>query len=68
MKCVVPQGIMTNINKWFVAYKLTLNVKKNKYSFLHKPSKKENIPLLSPNLTISNHKIKREESIKFREV
>ena len=37
----------------------------NKNSFFHKPSKKDNIPLQLPNLTINNRKIKREESIKF---
>ena len=39
--------------------------KKNKDSFFHKDSKKENTLLQLPNLTIINHKIKREESIKF---
>ena len=56
---------LTNVNEWFVVNKLSLNVKKTKYSFFHKPSKKDNIPLQLPNLTINNRKIKREESIKF---
>ena len=56
---------LININEWFVANKLSLNVEKTKYSFFHKPSKKDNIPLQLPNLTINNCKIKREESIKF---
>ena len=35
------------------------------YSFFHKPSKKDNIHLRLSNLTINNHKIKREGSMKF---
>ena len=34
-----------------------------KYFFPCKPSKKDNIPLLLPNLTIDNDKIKQEEFI-----
>ena len=56
---------LTNINKWFVAKKLSLNVAKTKYSSFHKPSKKDNVLPQLPNLTINNRKIKREESIKF---
>ena len=56
---------LTNINEWFAANKVSLNVEKTRYFFFHKPSKKDNIPLQLPNLTINNHKIKREESIKF---
>ena len=56
---------LNNINEWFIAKNLSLNVGKTKYSFFHKPSKKDNIPLQLPKLTISNRIIKREESIKF---
>ena len=56
---------LNNINEWFVANKLSLNIEKTRYSFFHKPNKKDNIPFQLPNLTISNRKIKREESIKF---
>ena len=31
---------LTNVSNWFNANKLALNVKKNKYSFFHKLSKK----------------------------
>ena len=44
--------------------KLSLNVTK-KYSFFHKPSKKDNIPLVLPKLCICNNEIKRSESITF---
>lgn len=56
---------MTNIKEWFASNKLSLNVKKAKYSFFHKRSKKDNISLQLPNLTINNHKINQEKSIKF---
>ena len=56
---------LTNINEWFAANKFSLNVEKTKYSFFHKPSKKDNIPLHLPNLTTNNRKIKKEESITF---
>ena len=56
---------LENINQWFISNKLSLNIKKTKYSFFHKPSQKENIPLLLPKLIISNYEIQRTESIKF---
>ena len=39
--------------------------KKTKYSFFHKPSKKDDIPLRLLKLIINNYEIHREESIKF---
>ena len=56
---------LENINQWFFSNKLSLNNKKMKYSFLHKPSQKENIPLLLPKLMINNYEIQRTGSIKF---
>ena len=56
---------LENISKWFISNKLSLNIKKTKCSFFHKPSQKENIPLLLPKLTMNNYKIQRTESIKF---
>ena len=44
---------------------LSLNVKKTKYSFFHKPSKKDNIPLVLPKWNINNSEIAQTESIKF---
>ena len=54
-----------NIKDWFTANKLSLNVEETKYSFFHKPSKKDGIPLRLPKLIINNYEIQREESIKF---
>ena len=56
---------LASINQWFTSNKHSLNAKKTKYSCFHKPSKKDDIPLMLPKLTISNHVIERQESIKF---
>ena len=44
---------LPSINQWFTSNKLSLNTKKTKYSFFHKPSKKDDIPLMLPKLTMS---------------
>ena len=62
---VVVNNELVNINDWFSANKLPLNVEKTKYSFFHKPVKKEDIPFCLPKLVINNHEIQREESITF---
>ena len=50
----------------FFSTKLSLNIKtKTKYSFFHKPSQKENIPLLLSKLIINSYQIQQTESIKF---
>ena len=63
-KILVNQEL-ENVNHWFVSNKLSLNIKKTKYSFFHKPSQRENIPLVLPKLIINNYEIQRRESIKF---
>ena len=65
---IVNYGL-ENINQWFISNELSLNIKKTKtkYSFFHKPSQKENIPLLLPKLIINNDKIQRTESTKYNE-
>ena len=50
---------------WSTENKLSLSVEKTKYLFFHKLSKKDDIPLRLPKLTISNYEIKREKSVKF---
>ena len=47
------------INQWFISNKLSLNVSKTKYSFFHKPRKRDDIPLLLPKLNVNNSDIKR---------
>ena len=54
---------LASINQWLTSNKFSLNAKKTRYSFFHKPSKKDNIPLILPNLTISNPVIERQEFI-----
>ena len=61
----VVNNELVNIKDWFTANKLSLNVEKTKYSFFHKPSKKDDIPLCLPKLIINNTEIQREESVKF---
>ena len=56
---------LASINHWFTSHKLSLNAKKTKYSFFHKPGEKGDIPLMQPKLTVSNHVIERQEFIKF---
>ena len=41
---------LDKIGKWFKANKLSLNVKKTKYTFFHKNSIKDDIPLKLPAL------------------
>ena len=43
-------------------------MKKTKYSFFHKRSKKDHIPLVLPKLNINNCEIARTESINFLDV
>ena len=59
---------LASINQWFTSNKPSLNAKKTKYSCFHKPSKKDDIPLALPKLTISNYVIERQTFIKFLEV
>ena len=55
----VVNNELVNINDWFTAYNLSLNVqKKPKYSFFHKPSKKDDISLRLPKLIIMNYQEK----------
>ena len=56
---------LTNVSNWFNADKLSLNVKKTKFSFFHKSPKKDNILLRLPNLNINGFTIEHESSIKF---
>ena len=57
---------VARINQWFISNKLSLNVIKTKYSFFHKPSKRDDISLLLPKLNIKNSEIeRRSECLKF---
>ena len=56
---------LMNINDWFMANKLFLNVGKTKYSLFHKPSRVDDLPLKLPKLSINNQEIKRASYTKF---
>ena len=56
---------LTNINEWFMSNKLSLNTSKTHYSFFHKLSKKDDIPLKLPLVYIKDCEIKRNTSVKF---
>ena len=56
---------LQKINEYFEANKLSLNVENTKYSLFHKPSRKDDLPLLLPRLQIKKHKVERVKSIKF---
>ena len=56
---------LASINQWLTSNKLSLNAKKTKSSCFHEPSKANDIPLMLPKLTISDHVIERQEFIKF---
>ena len=56
---------LANVSVRFNANNLSLNVKKIKYCFFHKLSKKDIIPLRLPNLNINGLTVERESSIKF---
>ena len=47
------------VNDWFIANKLSLNIKKTKYILFCKNSTIDDLPLRLPNLTINNAIIKR---------
>ena len=48
---------LQKLNECFEANKLSLNVRKNKYLLFHKPSRKDDLPLLLPRLLIKSHKV-----------
>ena len=59
---LVNEGL-AGMNQWFNSNKLSVNAKKTKY-FFHKGSKKDDITLVLPKLTIRNH-IETKERIKI---
>ena len=56
---------LKKVAEWFKANKLSLNVKKTNYTFFHKRSHRDDIPLKLPDLSIDNINIKRTSCIKF---
>ena len=56
---------LSQINDWFLANKLSLNVEKTKYMLFHKLTDQENIPLKLPLLKLNRKITEREYSFKF---
>ena len=56
---------LSQINDWFLANKLSLNVEKIKYMLFHKCIEQENIPLKLPLLQLNSNIIEKENSLKF---
>ena len=56
---------LQKLGHWFTSYKLSLNIKKTKYTFFHENSVKDSIPLKLPDLHIFDKTIERTSSIKF---
>ena len=59
---------LRNINDWFMANKLSLNVGKTKYLLFHKHGRVDDLLLMLPKLSINNQEIKRASYTKFLEV
>ena len=56
---------LSQINDWFFANKLSLNLEKTKYMLFHKCTDQENIPLKLPLLQLNSNIIERENSLTF---
>ena len=53
------------LQKWFKANKLSLNVGKTKWSLFYSTAKKKAVPSILPQLFIDNTKIEREHVTRF---
>ncbi|XP_065681560.1 uncharacterized protein LOC136095207 [Hydra vulgaris] len=61
---------LLNLTEWFNANKLSLNVTKTKYTFLHRFHNRDKVPLKLSKFCIANQDIKREttlNSVNFQE-
>ena len=56
---------LENISQWFKANKLSVNIKKTKFTLFHKNSSKNDIPVKLPALMVGSNNIERTSSIKF---
>ena len=56
---------LQKLGDWFTSNKLSLNIKKTKYTFFHKNSVRDSIPLKLPHLHIFNKTIERTSSVNF---
>ena len=56
---------MEKISQWFKATKLSINMKKTKFTLFHENSSKDDIPVKLPALMVDSNNIERTSSIKF---
>ena len=56
---------LEKISQWFKANKLSINIKKTKFTLFHKNSVKDEIPLKLAALVIANKSVERKPSIKL---
>ena len=56
---------MEKVSQWFKANKLSVNIKKTKFTLFHKNSSKDDIPVKRPALMIGTNDIERTFSINF---
>ena len=56
---------LKKLSEWFACNKLSLNIDKTKFTFFHKSSQNDNIPIVLPTLTINDTIIKRDNTTKF---
>ena len=56
---------LSQINDWFLANKLSLNVDKTKHMLFHKRTDQENTHLTLPSLQLNSNIIERENSLKY---
>ena len=56
---------MEKISQWFKANKLSIKIKKDKFTLFHKNSSKDDIPVKLPALMVGSNNIERTSSIKF---
>ena len=59
---------LEKINVWFIASRLSLNIKNTKYTLFRKKSVKDSILLKLPDLKIANNSIKRASIKCLREI
>ena len=59
---------MEKISQCFKAKKLSINIKKTKFTLFHKKSSKDDIPVKLPPLMVGSNNIERTSSIKFLRV
>ena len=56
---------MEKVSQWFKANKLSINIKKTKFTLFHRNSFKDDIPVKLTALMIGSNNIERASSIKY---